>query len=251
LDGGLIVSEALARTVLTGGPALGRRVRFVGPLGQADQRVTGPWREIVGVVEDLYVNPFDRQRNRSIVYHAVAPTQLQAATLLVRVRGGNADAFIPRLQEITANRDPDFRLGRISNLAATPNSRYLAAVVTGLALALLTVLLLSAVGIHALMSLTVTRRRKEIGIRIALGANRGQLLASIFSRAALQLGLGGFVGSLLGGALLRLTGDPGPEAVTFLAGVVVSMLAAGLLAAAAPARRGICIQPMEALRVDD
>jgi putative ABC transport system permease protein len=246
---GVIVSEALVRRVLGGEPATGRRVRFVSR-SETGEQVADPWLEIVGVVEDLYANAIDRTVASSVVYHAVSPGQLQAATLLVRVRG-DADGFIPRLQQIAAIRDPDFRLGRISNLAVMPNSRYLAAVATGLALAMVTVLLLSAVGIHALMSLTVTRRRKEIGIRIALGANRGRLLASIFSRAVWQLGLGALVGSLLGATLLRINGRTGPEAATLLGGVVGLMLMAGLVATARPARRGVRIQPMDALRGDD
>jgi hypothetical protein len=182
------------------------------------------------------------------VYYAVAPEQLSTASLLVRVRRGDADAFIPRLEEITRNQHPDLRLGTVRNLAVTPNSRYLAAVLTGLALSVVTVVLLSAAGINALMSLTVTRRRKEIGIRIALGARPGRLLASIFSRAAWQLGLGGLVGAVLGAFLLRASGDTGPVAAVILAVVVVLMVTAGLVAAVGPARRGVRIHPMETLR---
>jgi hypothetical protein len=149
-----------------------------------------------------------------IVYHGVVPSGLQAANLLIRVRGGDATSVIPRIQQIIANGNPDFRLGRISSLSPTPNPRYLSVVRTGGVLAVLTVVLLSAVGIHALMSVTVTRRRKEIGIRIALGASRGRLLASIFSRAAWQLALGGSVGALLGALLLRFTVDGGLQNVS-------------------------------------
>jgi predicted permease len=259
LDGGLMVNEAFVRSVLGAGPALGRRVRFVSQPNEAGHRTAAPWREIVGVVEDLYVSPFDREvattewgarslGRRATVYYAVASGQLQAATLLVRVHGADASGFIPRLRQIITIANPDFRVGRVENLALTPNARYLAAVITGLVLALGTVLILSAVGIHALMSLTVTRRRKEIGVRIALGARRSRLLASIFSRAAWQLGLGGLIGSLLGGTLLRINGHTGSEASTFLGGVVVLMMMAGLVAAVGPARRGLRVQPMEALR---
>lgn len=126
--------------------------------------------------------------------------------------------------------------------------RYFAMTVAILLSVLGTVLLLSAAGIHALTSLTVTRRRKEIGVRVALGARPGRLLASIFARAAWQLGLGGLLGALLGGALLVGNGGAGPEAALFLGGVVALMLITGLLAAVGPARRGLGIQPMEALK---
>jgi ABC-type antimicrobial peptide transport system permease subunit len=182
------------------------------------------------------------------VYYPVVPGQLQAVNVLVRVRGGDVGGFAPRLRHIAGALGADVRLGPVENLGTVRNPRYLAMAVTILGLVLSTVILLSAVGIHALMSLTVTRRRREIGIRTALGAHRGQLLASVFSRAARQLGLGALLGSLLGGAILldnRLTGR---EAAIYLGGVVALMLMAGLVAAWGPARRGLRIQPLEALR---
>ena len=247
--GGLVVSEAFVRSVLHGEPPLGRRVRFM-LRDSAGARTAGPWREIVGVVEDLYANRFDRTRTRTMAYHAVEPGELQGGSLLVRVRGGDANAFIPRLHQIAASRGNDVRITAVRNLAVMPNSRYIGALATGLAIAMATVVLLSAVGIHALMSLTVTRRRKEIGIRVALGASSGRLLASIFSRAALQLGVGGVIGAILGVVLLR---DPDVASESTLPVLVVTavMLMAGLIATALPARRGMRIPPIEALRADD
>jgi putative ABC transport system permease protein len=247
--GGLVVSEAFVRSVLHGEPPLGRRVRFM-LRDSAGARTAGPWREIVGVVEDLYANRFDRTRTRTMAYHAVEPGELQGGSLLVRVRGGDANAFIPRLHQIAASRGNDVRITAVRNLAVMPNSRYIGALATGLAIAMATVVLLSAVGIHALMSLTVTRRRKEIGIRVALGASSGRLLASIFSRTALQLGVGGVIGAVLGVVLLR---DPDVASESTLPVLVVTavMLMAGLIATALPARRGMRIPPTEALRADD
>jgi ABC-type antimicrobial peptide transport system permease subunit len=100
------------------------------------------------------------------------------------------------------------------------------------------------------MSLTVTRRRKEIGIRTALGARPARLVASILSRAAWQLGTGALIGAILGGMLLVSTGMAGRRAAIFLGVVVMLMVTAGLAAAMGPARRGLRIQPMDALRED-
>jgi hypothetical protein len=248
---GVVVNDAFVRAIFDGGPAIGRRLRFLPRQEagwEAEQVVAVPWLEIVGVVPDLQASIFDRRLAPAFAYYAVAPEQLQSAELLVRVRGGDADGFALPLRQITAALDPDLRLDSMGNLAKTRNARYLALAVTILQLVLGTVLLLSAAGIHALMSLTVTRRRKEIGVRTALGARRGRLLAGIFSRAAWQLGLGGFLGSLLGGALLIGNGLAWREAAIFLGAVLVLMLTAGLVAAVGPARRGLSIQPMEALR---
>jgi len=238
------------RRVLGGGAALGRRVRLLseGAAGRdGGAAVPSPWLEIVGVVQDLQASRLDREVAPPMVYYRVAPAELQTVDLLVRVRGDAADAAA-RLRRITATLDPDLRLGPVENLATVRNPRYLAMAVGILLLVLTTVTLLSAAGIHALMSLTVTRRRKEIGIRTALGAHPGRLLASIFSRAARQLGLGGLLGTLLGGALLFGNGRTVREAMIFLGAVVVLMLAVGLAAAVGPARRGLGLQPMEALR---
>jgi ABC-type antimicrobial peptide transport system permease subunit len=111
-------------------------------------------------------------------------------------------------------------------------------------------LLLSAAGIYAMMSFTVARRRREIGIRQALGADPRRLLAGIFSRASAQLGLGVLTGLVLavavswaGGSYL-LTG----RGVALVALAVALMVTIGFVAALGPARRGLAVQPTEALK---
>ena len=108
------------------------------------------------------------------------------------------------------------------------------------------VLLLSATGIHALMSFTVARRTREIGIRAALGAGRGKIVAGIFSRAFLQIGTGVIVGS----ALAALLGVNTTRDVLILLGADAIMLVVGLAACAVPVRRALRIDPTEALRAE-
>jgi ABC-type antimicrobial peptide transport system permease subunit len=108
------------------------------------------------------------------------------------------------------------------------------------------VLLLSATGIHALMSFTVTRRTREIGIRAALGANQGRIVAGIFSRAIVQIG-GGLVA---GSALAALLGVGSMRGAMLLAGADGVMLVVGLAACAVPLRRALRIDPTEALRAE-
>jgi ABC-type antimicrobial peptide transport system permease subunit len=121
-----------------------------------------------------------------------------------------------------------------------------------LAFALLTasVLLLSSAGIYALMSFTVTRRRREIGIRSALGADQRSILRSIFSRAMAQIAAGIAIGAAVAG-LLDLASDGelmGGHAAIILPTASLLMMLVGLLAALGPARRGLAIHPSEALR---
>jgi ABC-type antimicrobial peptide transport system permease subunit len=121
----------------------------------------------------------------------------------------------------------------------------------GLALGLivLSVLLLSAAGIYALMSCAVVQRRREIGIRVALGAPSPRVLVSILSRAARQLGVGVVVG-VGAGALLLVGGGimEGQTAALMLLGMALVMTLVGLIATIGPARRSFRIQPTEALR---
>jgi ABC-type antimicrobial peptide transport system permease subunit len=117
---------------------------------------------------------------------------------------------------------------------------------------MLSVIVLSAAGIYALMSFTVARRRREIGIRSALGADRSRLLLGIFSRALGQLGIGALVG-LAGAVGVAQLLEGGNEFAQNYRAVLLPLVAAvmiivGVLAAIGPARQGLRIQPIEALR---
>jgi ABC-type antimicrobial peptide transport system permease subunit len=103
----------------------------------------------------------------------------------------------------------------------------------------------SAAGLYALMAVAVQRRTREIGIRVALGANPRRVLRTVFARAARQLGGGIIVGNSI--ILLRassLTAD------VLVSSAITSaiMAAVGVLACAAPALRALRVQPTEALR---
>jgi len=100
------------------------------------------------------------------------------------------------------------------------------------------------------MSFTVLRRRGEIGIRMALGASRGRIIAAIFSRALIQLAAGAATGAAMGIAVAQASGGSPTkgDAPAVLLAVVLAMMTVGLLAALGLARRSLRIQPTEALR---
>jgi ABC-type antimicrobial peptide transport system permease subunit len=116
----------------------------------------------------------------------------------------------------------------------------------------LSVLVLSAAGLYALMSVIVTKRRREIGIRIALGADQRRVLTGIFSRAALQVGAGIALGITIAAIMLPLTAGEmkGFNAFLVLPAVALFMVAVGAIAALGPARRGLAIQPSAVLKED-
>ncbi|HEX8433318.1 MAG TPA: FtsX-like permease family protein, partial [Longimicrobium sp.] len=248
----VVVSRAFTHHLLAGETGLGHRIRFATPPEETPPSAAEAerWYEIAGVVEDLRANPVERELVGSYLYYPVAPGQVRSASLIVRVRGGNAESFAPRLRELAAELDPALQLGAVRSLASVERPPVVRLIEAAILLVLVTVILLSAAGIHALMSFTVTQRRKEIGIRTALGAAPGRLLAGIFSRAMGQLALGGGIGCVLGSALL-LRGRPAAgHAVALMCIVILLMLGAGFMATLGPARRGLRIQPMDALRED-
>jgi ABC-type lipoprotein release transport system permease subunit len=156
-----------------------------------------------------------------------------------------------RLQEVTRVLDPKLRLWIHSMAELDRQERLamrLAALATGLPV--LAVVLLSAAGIYALMSFTVTQRRKEIGIRAALGAHPRLLLSGVFSRALAQLAIGVIVGVAIACVLDVVTGGElmGGMAAVLLPAVAALMAGVGLLATVGPAMRGLRIHPTEALR---
>jgi predicted permease len=249
----VVVDQTFAER-LAGGTVIGRRVRYSQrkPDGQTE---VSPWYEIVGIVPafaETFTPPSGIGGMWPRLYHAAVPGQLYPASLIVRVRGGDPSAFAPKLREITATVDPTLKLERVSGVLPAWNGEQLAfrmmalAVIAGTA----SVLLLSAAGIYAMMSFTVSRRRREIGIRAALGADARHVVMGIFGRAGAQLGAGIAAGVAIASAFewLGPGGTMGDKAPIILPGVVALMFTVGLLAAVGPARRGLAVQPTEALR---
>ena len=239
----MIVNESFTHHVFGDRNPIGHRVRIV---SGEDSRVTGEaWYEIVGIVKDFgWQLPLPQEQ--SAMYRPQLPMPGAGMSLAVRVR--DPDAFAMRLRAIAAGVDPTIRLTDVQPLArvgggeATMNWT-LTAVAWLIAFI---VLLLSATGIHALMSFTVARRTREIGIRTALGAPPGRIVAGIFSRAFLQIS----AGVLAGSGLAALMGLGSMRQVLLLLAADGIMLVVGLAACAVPLRRALRIDPTEALRAE-
>jgi hypothetical protein len=257
----VIVNRSFVRNVLGGGNPLGRRVRSTAAAtGSATPRSapSAPWAEIVGVVPD-FPNPIggDSSSIAPTMYRPLLPTDARPVWLAIRVRGGGSVSPLSvasRVREITVTVNPLLRLGNIATLdqiqrRITWADRLFLLLVTLIALS---TLLLSAAGIYALMSLTVTRRRREIGVRLALGGQPRRLLASVLGRAMGQVAVGIVAGACIFALIdFGLNGRliDGSDVVRLVATAAI-MAAVGLFAAIGPARRALRIQPTEALKAE-
>jgi putative ABC transport system permease protein len=160
--------------------------------------------------------------------------------------------FLQRFRALGAEVDPALQVREVHRLVDYYYQlrsfwRYLA---WGIGLVTVSVLLLSSAGIYALMSFTVAQRTREIAIRSALGAAPQRLLLTIFGRVSRQLALGFAVGAILAAGVFQSAEIPPGTGGVVLAAVGILMMGVGLLAASGPARRGLRIQPSEALRAD-
>ena len=248
----VVVNRAFVQRVLGNGTALGRRIRYREPGGTGPVAVSSEqWFEIVGVVSDLQTNAIDPALVDANVFHMLDRQQASGLTLIVRTRGGDAGAFAERLRSILTTLDPTARITPRPMLELYRQMDLAVRLMTlVIGLITLSVLLLSAAGIYALMSFTVSQRKKEIGIRAAMGADAKRLLISIFSRAAGQLGAGVAAGMMFAVLLDTATGGDalGQAGLTVLPVIAIVMVGVGLMAAFGPARRGLRLQPTEALR---
>ena len=219
-------------------------------------RRTEPWFEIVGVVRDIGLDPDDEGDELPYVFHPASAETVSPLVMSVRMRG-NPATLAARLPVIAADVDARLLVQDAQPLDEWVRQRDDGLTMTAGALAAVTalVLFLSALGIFSLVSVSVSRRTREIGLRAALGANPRHVLAGILSRAMVLMGSG----ITAGGALLLLSvalgqgpsGRPAEDVALFAGYLGVTsavMLAACLLACIGPARRALRINPTDALR---
>jgi predicted permease len=245
----VIVNRNFAETIAPGSNALGRRFRYVRAEGN---EWYGPdanrWYEVVGVVGNLPVTTDAR-----IAYHAVAPGQIHPAYLQLRLRRGDPPGLAERVRDVAASVDPTLHVDEVQTLAEIYRQQRFGNNVGAITIGAVTgsILLLSAAGLYALVAFTVAQRRREIGIRSALGAQPSQLMAAVFRRAFWQIGAGAAAGMLaayLTGQYVPIEQIGGVPIPGILPAATAFLLLVGALASLGPARRGLRIEPTEALQ---
>jgi predicted permease len=247
----VIVNEAFVRRWLPEGDPLGRRVRLLPPA--VDDTVEAV---VVGIAPPLGI--VDRAEGRGdAVYFAAAVSPSRGAHLLVRARAGVEPwSLLPRVREEVAELDPDRPLYEVATLADHQRGErmtewFFAGFFTTFGLA---GLLMASAGLYAVIAFSVGRRRREVGIRAALGAGPRRVLWAVSRGAAFQLALGLVFGLGLAVVLAPAFGDallgsdPRDPAVYGL--IILTIGATGLVAAAVPAQRALRVNPAEALQAE-
>jgi predicted permease len=243
-----VVDQSFAERYFPNRSAIGGRFSFGGrPQGDA------PWPEVIGVVKDVPHNGVEEKSGNPFIYQLMPGGQPGVLTLFLRTSRPAGDVAAALREKIRVI-DPAIAFFDAGPLEGAVDSSFdsrralmlLLSAFAGLAL------FLSALGIYGVLAYDVSQRRKEIGVRGAIGASRGRIVGLILGQGLWKAGIGvviGLVGAaLLSGYMTSLLFDVAPtDPVVYLLVAAVLVAVAGL-ASYLPARRAARIDPLMALR---
>ncbi len=247
----VLVSRRLAETWWPGGTAVGQRIQFPGSQGDAD-----PWRTVVGVVEDVrWRGPASEEGTTLYLPLAQHVGAIDAMSVTVHAAADPA-LVTDNLRAVVASLDAETPVSRIRAMddvmaQAVSRPRFTTTLVLGFA-ALGVVL--GMIGVYGVVAYGAARRRRDIGIRLALGATRAGVRARFVRHALAFAGAGVVIGELAAAVLMsslssQLHGVSPWDPVTYVAVPVLFALLAGL-AAYVPARRATALDPAAVLRTE-
>ena len=265
-----IVDQGFVDQILQGRNAVGQQVRFRypgpssrrwGPGNPDDPAGPGDWYEVIGVVRELGVGAPTQAGRAAGFYIPGTPDLFDQIHMMVHVRGGDPMTLAPQVRDAATAVDPSLRLVDVQRANEANNDVLwvmrlwlrITVVLSGVAL------VLSLAGIYAVLSFTVARRTREIGVRVALGASRQRVVVATFRRPLLQVALGIVVGTAIiftAATLIKYTEFPGSESDLTLQGMAmiigygIVMLGVCMLGCVVPTRRALNIEPTIALRTE-
>jgi predicted permease len=239
------VNQTAARRLWPGEDPLGKRLR----VGVRDDE---PWREVVAIVADMKVNTPGEDPTPQL-YFPVLQRYEPSQTLLVRT-AGDPGGLLPALRRTVTEVNPDVGIvgsGLLADRVAAGlwPARFAATLLTALGL---TGLAIASLGLYGSVAHVVSQRTRELGIRMALGAHRGDVVALVLRGGMGTVGVGLGIGVALAAAASRLLhtflyGVSPWDPAAFLAAPLALALV-GLAAWYLPARRATRVDPVEALR---
>jgi putative ABC transport system permease protein len=243
-----IVSQKFAETHFRGEDPLGRRFRFS---GGADSLT---YRTIVGVVGNVYSGD-NEEPWAPAVFTPFAQQPTNFASMTVRTTGAPM-AITQQVRDAVAALDADLPIYWVYSMqeAMARPTWFVRVFGTMFMIFGVIALFLAGIGLYAVMAFSVSRRTREVGIRMALGAKSGDVVRLIFGQGMLQLGIGLALGLAMAAGVSQLLSiilfDVQPRDPVIFGGVVAVLATAGLLACFIPARRATGVDPIIALRTD-
>ncbi len=243
-----VVDESFVKLVLGGRNPIGLLARQ--PPNDASGQ-PGPWFEIIGVVKDLSLKP-DKTTEDAMLYRPRHLGGSSLARLAIHAKTADAPA---RLRAAAAATDPEIRLTEVMTMdrLAETEAQTMGFFTTALAAIAAVALLLSTAGIYALISFTLSRRTREIGIRTALGAAPRRIITGVLSRACIQVGIGIVLGAIPGAALIAFDSEVSSSrgwwmALVATSGVATFIIVVSMISCIPPVRRALRVHPTDALR---
>jgi ABC-type antimicrobial peptide transport system permease subunit len=235
-----IVNETLARKLFGRTDVVGRRFRG------------GQLTEVIGVVQDgKYVALTESAR--PALFRAGTQVYNGTTVLLARTSAGEAETA-GDMRQVLAGADPAVAVYGVGSLNQILGFAYFPAraAVTALTVFGFLGIMLAATGIYGIAAYAVSRRGREIGIRLAIGAQPREILSVVLGRTAALLLVGSIAGLFLGLAarplLASIVYQASPYEPVVMVSVLLAMAMVALLAAAAPARRALRVDPVNTLR---
>lgn len=254
--GTVVIDEFAAQKFFPGVDPIGRQIDD--PVTIGDQKPAA--LTVVGIVphtRNSAPGEKDDARHLPMMYFSASQFAKGDQNLMVRARAGlNAHSLVGPVKEQIASLDRDQAVTDVAtmeeniddSLASQRLTMTLLGVFAGLAL------ILASIGLYGVMALIVTQRTREMGIRFALGANRGDVLRLVLGEGAVLVGIGlaaGLLGAFLASrALSSVLYNVAPLDPTALISALLTLSLVALIACFLPARRASLVDPIEALRMD-
>lgn len=256
----VLISENMARAVWgSARAALGKRVSWL---------PAGPWLEVLGVVGNVHHNGLNRPAPQTVSFPLVVNQPLsgmRTASFVIRSDRVGTPGFLEDLQKAVWSVNRNLSLGKLQTLGVLGNVQTLGDLYrrstarTSTTLLLLAIagtlaLVLGLIGIYGVVGYAVSQRKREVGIRLALGARQAEIRWLFVRHALVLAGIGVVIGIAAAVGLTRLMTSQlfgvGPMDPLTYAAVAAVLVAAAMLAAYLPARRASSVDPVDALKAE-
>jgi putative ABC transport system permease protein len=245
-----IVNQAFVDRFFPGREALGQRLAE-----RTGRDSLAAWKTIVGIVPNLHMEGFDTDERRPWGYYVpLAQRDVRTARIVIQASGGDAMALTGSVREAVRALNPNLPIFEVDSMqGAIHQASWFFYVFGTLFIAFgAAALFMATVGLYGVLSFSVSRRTREMGIRMALGAKGRDVIRLVLEQGGKQIAAGLLFGLLAAYGLTRVIGilmfEVTAQDPAVFVGVILIIAAVGILASLVPARRATRTQPTVALR---